>query len=107
MQSATTVLLMTPNSTQNVEAPQYITGEMDLYYRDKPEIQRDECMRSGGLIAMSLMLLAEEMGYSSCPMDGFDFAEVGKMIHLPKDHCIAMMVAIGKPAPHPTHALVA
>jgi nitroreductase len=36
------------------------------------------------------------MGYNSCPMDGFDFDAVGKLINLPDDHLIAMFVAIGK-----------
>ncbi len=45
---------------------------------------------------MTLMLVAKEMGYDSCPMDGFDFDAVGKLIRLPKDHVIAMFVAIGK-----------
>lgn len=36
------------------------------------------------------------MGYDSCPMDGFDFEQVAKLIQLPDDHVIAMFVAIGK-----------
>lgn len=32
----------------------------------------------------------------SCPMDGFDFDAVGKLINLPDDHVVAMFVAIGK-----------
>lgn len=69
---------------------------IDVYYRDKPQVQRDEAMRSCGLIAMSIMLLAQEQGWHSCPMDGFDFDAVGKLINLPNDHVVAMMVAIGK-----------
>jgi nitroreductase len=42
------------------------------------------------------MLAAQEMGYASCPMVGFDFEKVGKIINLPADHVIAMFVAIGK-----------
>jgi nitroreductase len=66
------------------------------YYAGRAQVQRDECMRSGGIAAMTLMLAAKEMGYDSCPMDGFDFEAVGKLIHLPADHVIVMMVAIGK-----------
>jgi nitroreductase len=69
---------------------------IDAYYRDKPQIQRDEAMRSCGLIAMSIMLLAQENGWHSCPMDGFDFDAVGRIINLPDDHVVAMMVAVGK-----------
>jgi nitroreductase len=54
-------------------------------------------MRSCGIAAQTLMLAARAMGYDSCPMDGFDFDAVGKLINLPADHVVAMCVAIGKP----------
>ncbi len=66
------------------------------YYEGKPQVQRDEAMRSCGLLAMSLMLAAKEMGYESCPMDGFDYAAVEKLINLPADHVVTMFVVIGK-----------
>lgn len=69
---------------------------IDAYYRDKPQVQRDEAMRSCGLLAMSIMLLAQEQGWHSCPMDGFDFDAVGKLINLPDDHVISMMLAVGR-----------
>jgi len=69
---------------------------IDAYYRDKPQVQRDEAMRSCGIIAMSIMLLAQEQGWYSCPMDGFDFDAVGKLIKLPEDHVVSMMITIGK-----------
>jgi nitroreductase len=69
---------------------------IDAYYRDKPQVQRDEAMRSSGIIAMSIMLLAQEQGWYSCPMDGFDFDAVGKLIKLPEDHVVSMMITIGK-----------
>jgi nitroreductase len=68
---------------------------IDVYYRDKPQVQRDEAMRSCGLLAMSIMLLAQEQGWHSCPMDGFDFDAVGKLINLPDDHVVSMMIAVG------------
>jgi nitroreductase len=42
------------------------------------------------------MLASKAMGYDSCPMDGFDFEAVAKIINLPDDHVISMFVAIGK-----------
>ena len=68
------------------------------YYQGNEQVQRDEAMRSCGIAAQTLMLAAQELGYDSCPMDGFDFEAVGKLINLPGDHVIAMMVAIGKRA---------
>lgn len=69
---------------------------LDGYYRGREQVQRDEAMRSCGIAAQTLMLAAQEMGYDSCPMDGFDFDAVGKLINLPADHVIALFVAIGK-----------
>ena len=46
------------------------------------QVQRDEAMRSCGMAAMTLMLAAKEMGYDTCPMDGFDFDAVGKSTQL-------------------------
>jgi nitroreductase len=66
------------------------------YYIGKPRVERDECMRSLGLISMSIMLLAEEMGYDSCPMDGFDFEAVGRLVNLPDEFVVGLMLTIGK-----------
>ena len=76
----------------------FLVPAIDAYYRDKPAVMRDEAMRSCGMAAQTLMLAAKELGYDSCPMDGFDFDAVGKLINLPEDHVIAMFVAIGKGA---------
>jgi len=82
------------------DAPQpvrdYLVPAIGQYYQGREQVQRDEAMRSCGIAAMTLMLAAREMGYDSCPMDGFDFDAVGKLINLPADHAIAMFVAIGK-----------
>jgi nitroreductase len=78
------------------EVRDYLLPALDAYYRGKDQVQRDEAMRSCGMAAMTLMLAAKEMGYDSCPMDGFDFDAVGRLINLPADHVIAMFVAIGK-----------
>ena len=79
-----------------VEVRDFMIPAIDQYYRDKEQVQRDEAMRSCGIAAQTIMLAAKEMGYDSCPMDGFDFEAVGKLINLPDDHVIAMFVAIGK-----------
>ncbi|EAT16468.1 nitroreductase family protein [Desulfuromonas acetoxidans] len=78
------------------EAQEFILPAIDNYYRGKESVQRDEAMRSCGLAAQTLMLAAQGLGYDSCPMDGFDFDAVGKLINLPDDHVITMFVAIGK-----------
>ena len=78
------------------ELQEFMLPAIDDYYRGKDQVQRDEAMRSCGIVAQTLMLAAKSMGYDSCPMDGFDFEKVAELIHLPDDHVIAMFVAIGK-----------
>ena len=58
--------------------------------------QRDEAMRSCGIAAQTLMLVAFSMGYHACPIEGFDHDAVGEVINLPDDHAVCMFVAIGK-----------
>jgi nitroreductase len=77
------------------ETQDFLLPAIDNYYRGQEQVQRDEGMRSCGMAAQTLMLAAKAMGYDSCPMDGFDFEAVGKLINLPEDHAIAMFVAIG------------
>ncbi|MBM4148263.1 MAG: nitroreductase family protein [Lentisphaerae bacterium] len=78
------------------ETQDFLLPAIDSYYRGREQVQRDEAMRSCGIAAQTLMLAARALGYDSCPMDGFDFEAVGKLINLPADHVVAMFVAIGK-----------
>lgn len=82
------------NAPQAVQ--DFMVPAIDGYYRNKEQTQRDEGFRSCGIAAQTLMLAAKSMGYDSCPMDGFDFDAVAKLINLPADHAITMFVAIGK-----------
>ena len=74
----------------------YLVPAIGHYYENNEQAQRDEGMRSCGMAAMTIMLAAKEMGYDTCPMDGFDFDAVGKMLNLPADHTPAMFVTVGK-----------
>jgi len=76
----------------------FILPAINGYYLDKEQVQRDEAMRSCGIAAQTLMLSAKSMGYDSCPMDGFDFSAVARLINLPDDHVISMFIAVGKKA---------
>lgn len=86
-----------PKEIQDIIVPM-----IGLCYSESEIIQRDELMRSSGIAAQTLMLTAVAMGYDSCPLVGFDFDAVGKLINLPPDHLISMMVIIGK-ALRPAH----
>jgi len=80
-----------PEEVQNFMLP-----TIENYYANHHQGQRDECFRSSSIAAMNIMLMAKGMGYDSCPMDGFDFDKVAKVINLPHDHVITMMITIGK-----------
>ena len=74
----------------------YLVPAIHQYYDGKPQVQRDEAMRSCGMAAMNIMLTAKSMGYDTCPMDGFDFDKVSELLNLPTDHTPAMFVCVGK-----------
>ncbi len=74
----------------------YLVPAIGQYYTGKEQVQRDEAMRSCGMAAMTIMLAAKEMGYDTCPMDGFDFDAVAKLLNLPDDHTPVMFVVVGK-----------
>ncbi|MAZ87612.1 MAG: reductase DrgA [Cellvibrionaceae bacterium] len=77
--------------TQNLLVPM-----IDSFYRGKPQLQRDEAIRSCGIAAQTLMLSAKAMGFDSNPMIGFDAEQVADLIKLPDNHLIAMLIAVGK-----------
>jgi nitroreductase len=74
----------------------YLVPAIGHYYENNERAQRDEAMRSCGIAAQTIMLAAKEMGYDTCPMDGFDFDAVAKLLNLPADHTPAMFVTVGK-----------
>jgi len=82
------------NAPETVQ--EFMVPAIGQYYAGNETVQRDEAMRSCGIAAQTLMLTAKAMGLDSCPMDGFDFDAVGKLINLPDDHVISMFVVVGK-----------
>jgi nitroreductase len=78
------------------EAQDFLVPAIGDFYGGREWQQRDEAMRSVGIAAQTIMLASKAMGYDSCPMIGFDADAVGKLINLPKDHVVGMMIAVGK-----------
>ena len=89
-------------STYWAHAPQEvqdILGPMiQPFYEGKDTLIRDEAMRSSALAGMTLMLAAEDMGYDSCPMIGFDGEKVAELINLPQHYALSFMIPVGKQA---------
>jgi nitroreductase len=78
------------------ERQELVTNALQKKYADNIQNRRDETMKSCGFAAQTIMLAAKQMGLDSCPMGGFEYNEIAKIIDLPKDHIIVMMVIIGK-----------
>ncbi|CAM3723833.1 nitroreductase family protein [Polynucleobacter antarcticus] len=78
------------------EAQDILVPWINPFYSGKEQLQRDEAMRSVGILMQTMMLSAKAMGYDSCPMVGFDFDKVAKIIKLPKDYAVGAMLVIGK-----------
>lgn len=81
-------------------APQAVSdllvGWMGPFHEGREWLQRDEAQRSVGMAMQTLMLAAQDLGYQSCPMIGFDIDKVAESIGLPDDHVMGPMVAVGK-----------
>jgi nitroreductase len=80
-----------PQTVQDMLVPM-----IGKFYEGNEALQRDEAMRSVGLVSQTVMLAAKSMGYDSCPMIGFDASKVGELINLPENHVIGLMLTIGK-----------
>lgn len=78
------------------EIADLLVGWMGPFHEGREWLQRDEAQRSIGMAMQTLMLAAQDMGYESCPMIGFDSEKVAELIQLPEDHVMGPMVAIGK-----------
>jgi nitroreductase len=82
------------------DAPMAVREQMEplveKLYGSNDVLIRDEACRSVGLAAMNLMLAAQELGYESCPLIGFDPAKVSEAIGLDTDHPPLMLVVVDK-----------
>lgn len=67
-------------------------------YESNPGASREEAFRSCGIAAQTIMLAARQMGLDSCPMKGFEHDRVARIVNLPPDHIVVMMVAVGRAA---------
>lgn len=57
-------------------------------------------VKSSSLACENLMLAFRAHGYDSCPMEGFDGVRVAKLLKLPRDAVINMVISAGKRAPN-------
>jgi nitroreductase len=64
--------------------------------RDSDRRHRDDAMCSCGIAAQTLMLTAKALNYDSWRLESFDSEGVGKLINLPQDYVVAMLLVVGK-----------
>ncbi len=64
--------------------------------KDNYLLQRDEALCSCGIAAQTLMLTAKAMGYDSWRLEAFDTHGVGKLINLPEQFLVSMILVVGK-----------
>lgn len=57
-------------------------------------------VKSNSLACQNFMLALRAHGFDSCPMEGFDSVRVRKLLGLPKDAIVNMVISAGKRAPH-------
>ncbi len=69
---------------------------MGPFHDGREWLQKDEAQRSIGMAMQTLMIAAQDLGYDSCPMIGFDIEKVSEIINLPDDYVMGPMVAVGK-----------
>ena len=84
------------NSTS--EKQEFVKNALYTKYANNPQNQRDEAIRSCGFAGQTIMLAARQMGLDSCPMVGFEYDELAKIINLPENHLIVLMIVVGKAA---------
>ena len=77
------------------EVADMLINMITSFYDGRETLQRDEAQRSIGIAMQTLMLAAQNLGYQSCPMMGFDYEKMAELINLPDGYVIGPMVAIG------------
>jgi nitroreductase len=78
------------------EVGDMLVGWMGPFHEGREQLQRDEANRSIGMAMQTIMLAARGMGLDSCPMIGFEFDKVAKLINLPAEYVLGPMIAVGK-----------
>jgi nitroreductase len=78
------------------EVGDMLVGWMGPFHEGHEQLQRDEANRSIGMAMQTIMLAARGMGLDSCPMIGFEFDKVAKLINLPAEYVLGPMIAVGK-----------
>ncbi|HEY9164427.1 MAG TPA: nitroreductase family protein [Magnetovibrio sp.] len=69
-------------------------GAVDVVYPDEAR-KIEHAVGGASLAAMTMMLVAHEMGLATLPMIGFDPVAVRDFLKVPDDYIITMLIAVG------------
>ncbi|SFL60682.1 Nitroreductase [Paenibacillus sp. 1_12] len=78
-----------------------------MYQSLPPEVIHQIIYTDGGLVSMSLMLVARAKGYDTVPMGGYDKAKFDEAFGIPENYKSVMLIPLGKATKpgHPTTRL--
>ena len=68
----------------------------EMYETRGPVFQREEAIRNASLSAMQFMLIAKDIGWDTCPMIGYEEAQLASRLELPANLIPVMMITLGK-----------
>ena len=74
----------------------FMVSNVTPFYEGKPQLTRDEGIRSTAFAGMAIMLAAAELGYETGALIGFDPVAVGKILNLPENIILSYLLVIGK-----------
>jgi len=74
----------------------FMVSNVTPFYEGKPQLTRDEGIRSTAFAGMAIMLAAAEMGYETGALIGFDPIVVGKILNVPDNIALSYLLVIGK-----------
>lgn len=80
------------------EAGQGMVNAANSVYDGNAAMQRDEAIRSASLAAMALMLAAQEKGWASGPMIGFEPQKLADTFGIPGRYLPVMLITVGTAA---------
>ena len=74
--------------------PDWEIPARDLY-KDYPQRQRDEAIRTGAIGATAMIYAARSLGLGSTPMIGFDAEAVAREFALAEDEVPVLLLSVG------------
>lgn len=107
VESSSVAILVTGKLNSHEDAPRIYdevpeevrtgtVGMINNFYAENEQARRDETIRSASLASMTLMYAAQDAGFSTGPMIGFNPAEMAEILNLPDNYLPVMLIVLGK-----------